>query len=406
MRVLQINATVNSGSTGRIAEDIGLVLMNNGHESYIAFGRGNQPSKSNKIKIGNQWDANWHGVVSLLLDRHGFASKKATRKLINKIEELKPDVINLHNIHGYYVNIEILFDYLKKINIPVVWTFHDCWPFTGHCSYFDSVACEKWKTHCQNCPKKSFYPKSLLIDNSFKNFSDKKQIFNQLGNLHIITPSNWLKNLVKQSFLSKFPVSCIHNGIDLSKFSPIENVEKLIQKWNLKDKIIVLGVASIWDRRKGLDDFISLSNKLSDTYQIILIGLTKKQKAQLPKNIIGIERTESIEELAEYYSLANVFVNPTYQDNFPTTNIEALACGTPVVTYNTGGSPEAIDKETGIVVEKGNVDELRDAIERVTSAKTEYYEKEKCRKRAEKHFDKNERYQDYLELFKTLVKES
>ena len=406
MRVLQINATVNSGSTGRIAEDIGLVLINVGHESYIAYGRGNQPSKSNKIIIGNQWDANWHGVVSLLLDRHGFASRKATKQLINKIEELKPDVINLHNIHGYYVNIEILFDYLKKINIPVVWTFHDCWPFTGHCSYFDSVACEKWKTHCQNCPKKSFYPKSLLIDNSFKNFSDKKQIFNQLDNLHIITPSNWLKNLVKQSFLSKFPVSCIHNGIDLSKFSPVENVEKLIQKWNLKDKIIVLGVANVWQLSKGLSDFVKLAEVLSDAYQVVLIGLTKKQIAQLPKNIIGIERTESIEELAEYYSLAKLFVNPTYQDNFPTTNIEALACGTPVVTYNTGGSPEAIDKETGIVVEKGNVNDLKTAIERVTSAKTEYYDKEKCRKRAEKHFDKNERYQDYLQLFKTLVKES
>lgn len=406
MRVLQINATVNSGSTGRIAEDIGLVLINVGHESYIAYGRGNQPSKSNKIKIGNQWDANWHGVVSLLLDRHGFASRKATKQLINKIEELKPDVINLHNIHGYYVNIEILFDYLKKINIPVVWTFHDCWTFTGHCTHFDSVACEKWKTHCQNCPKKSFYPKSLLIDNSFKNYSDKKQIFNQLNNLHIITPSNWLKNLVKQSFLSKFPVSCIHNGIDLSKFSPVENVEKLIQKWNLKDKIIVLGVANVWQLSKGLSDFVKLAEVLSDAYQVVLIGLTKKQIAQLPKNIIGIERTESIEELAEYYSLAKVFVNPTYQDNFPTTNIEALACGTPVVTYNTGGSPEAIDKETGIVVEKGNVNDLKTAIERVTSAKTEYYDKEKCRKRAEKHFDKNERYQDYLQLFKTLVKES
>ena len=406
MRVLQINATVNSGSTGRIAEDIGLILMNNGHESYIAYGRGNQPSKSNKIKIGNQWDANWHGVVSLLLDRHGFASRKATKQLINKIEELIPDVINLHNIHGYYVNIEILFDYLKKINIPVVWTFHDCWPFTGHCTHFDSVGCEKWKTQCEKCPKTKLYPKSIELDNSFKNYNDKKQIFNQLDNLHIITPSNWLKSLVKQSFLSKFPVSCIHNGIDLSKFSPVENVEKLIQKWNLKDKIIVLGVANVWQLSKGLSDFVKLAEVLSDAYQVVLIGLTKKQIAQLPKNIIGIERTESIEELAEYYSLAKVFVNPTYQDNFPTTNIEALACGTPVVTYNTGGSPEAIDKETGIVVEKGNVDELRDAIERVTSAKTEYYDKEKCRKRAEKHFDKNERYQDYLQLFKTLVKES
>ncbi|SHI61078.1 glycosyltransferase family 4 protein [Flavobacterium haoranii] len=406
MRVLQINATVNSGSTGRIAEDIGLVLINVGHESYIAYGRGNQPSNSNKIKIGNQWDVNWHGVVSLLLDRHGFASRKATKQLINKIEELKPDVINLHNIHGYYVNIEILFDYLKKINIPVVWTFHDCWPFTGHCTHFDSVGCEKWKTQCEKCPKTKLYPKSIELDNSFKNYNDKKQIFNQLDNLHIITPSNWLKSLVKQSFLSKFPVSCIHNGIDLSKFSPVENVEKLIQKWNLKDKIIVLGVANVWQLSKGLSDFVKLAEVLSDAYQVVLIGLTKKQIAQLPKNIIGIERTESIEELAEYYSLAKVFVNPTYQDNFPTTNIEALACGTPVVTYNTGGSPEAIDKETGIVVEKGNVNDLKTAIERVTSAKTEYYDKEKCRQRAEKHFDKNDRYQDYLQLFKTLVKES
>lgn len=404
MKILQINTTVNSGSTGRIAEDIGQVLMANGHESYIAYGRGTQKSKSNLIKIGSKKDMFIHGLISRLFDRHGFGSEKATKELLKQIDKIKPDVIGLHNVHGYYLNIEVLFNYLAERKIPVIWTFHDCWPFTGHCTYFDSVGCEKWKTQCEKCPKTKMYPASLGWDNSFKNFQDKKAIFNQVENLQIVTPSNWLKDLVKLSFL-KHTATCIHNGIDINQFRPLSDTDALKEKWQLLDKKVVLGVASTWDERKGLSDFNHLSESLPDNYQIILIGLTKNQLEKLPKNIIGIERTESVAELAQYYNIATVFVNPTYQDNFPTTNIEALACGTPVITYNTGGSPEAIDSETGIVVPKGNKKALRDAIVEWCEVKDENIVRAKCRERAIKQFNKDDRYLEYLHLYEKISSE-
>jgi glycosyltransferase involved in cell wall biosynthesis len=403
MRILQINTTVNSGSTGRIAEEIGKVIIANGHESYIAYGRGNQDSKSINIKIGSSRDINIHGVITLLTDRHGFGSKTATQKFIKKIDKINPDVIGLHNIHGYYVNIEILFNYIAEKNIPVIWTLHDCWAFTGHCTYFDSIGCEKWKTQCEKCPKTRMYPASFGYDNSFKNFQNKKFIFNQIENLQIITPSNWLKNLVAKSFL-KYPATCIHNGIDINQFKPISDTEVVIEKWGIKNKKIVLGVASIWDERKGLADFIELSKTLSIDYKIILIGLSKKQMVALPENIIGIQRTESTEELALYYSLASVFVNPTYQDNFPTTNIEALACGTPVITYKTGGSLEAIDEETGEVVPKGDKKALQEAIIKWCTAKNKVDVQKKCRERAIMFFNKDDRYAEYLHLYEKFSK--
>ena len=402
MKIFQINTTVNSGSTGRIAEEIGNVLIANGHESYIAYGRGNQNSKSTKIKIGSSTDVAIHGVITLLTDRHGFGSRKATHNLIKKIDEINPDVIGLHNLHGYYLNIEILFKYIAEKNIPVIWTFHDCWPFTGHCTYFDSVGCEKWKTQCNKCPKTKMYPKSIGLDNSFKNYNDKKRIFNQVQNLHIVTPSHWLKGLVKESYL-KHPVTCIHNGIDLNQFRLATNTDALREKLQLQNKKIVLGVASIWDERKGLLDFKKLARLLSDSYKIVLIGLTQKQIDILPNNMLGIKRTESVAELATYYSMANVFVNPTYQDNFPTTNIEALACGTPVITYNTGGSAEAIDEETGEIVQKGEIQLLKQAIEKWcenSSVKISI----KCRTRAEKFFNKEDRYSEYLAIYEQSLK--
>ncbi|WP_445718788.1 glycosyltransferase [Flavobacterium sp.] len=402
MRILQINTTVNSGSTGRIAEDIGKVLIAHEHESYIAYGRGNRPSKSKLLKIGTRFGVYWHGLLTLLTDRHGFGSKRATQKLIAEIEKLKPDAIGLHNIHGYYINIEILFNYIAQKNIPIIWTLHDCWAFTGHCTYFDSVSCEKWKTQCGKCPKTNMYPKSIELDNSFKNFNDKKRIFNQVQNLQIVTPSHWLKELVKESYL-KHPVTCIHNGIDLNQFRPAKNTDYLREKWQLQNKKIVLGVASIWDERKGLLDFNQLGLLLEDNYTILLIGLTQKQIDKLPENIIGISRTENTKELAIYYSMADVFVNPTYQDNFPTTNIEALACGTPVITYNTGGSPEAIDAETGEIVEKGAIQLLKQAIEYWCENNSEDTSK-KCRTRAENLFNKEDRYQEYLSIYEEILK--
>lgn len=401
MKILQINTTVNSGSTGRIAEDIGKILIANGHESFIAYGRGNQSSKSNLIKIGSQKDIILHGLKTALFDRHGFGSTKATQELIEKIEEIKPDVIGLHNIHGYYLNIEVLFNYLEIKKIPIVWTLHDCWAFTGHCTYFDSVGCEKWKTQCEKCPKKSFYPTSYLLDNSKKNYLDKKKLLNKVANGIIITPSKWLKNLVEESFL-KYPVKNIYNGIDLEIFKPQSTITSIKEKYHITKGKIILGVASIWDERKGLSDFVDLQHQIISDYQIVLVGLSAKQIKELPTGIIGIERTENIQELAALYSASDVFVNPTYQDNFPTTNIEALACGTPVITYNTGGSPEAIDELTGKIVSKGDVQALAKAIEEVLNNGKSFYTKA-CRLRTENRFNKEDRYVDYLLVYEKIV---
>jgi glycosyltransferase involved in cell wall biosynthesis len=388
MRVLQINDVVNSGSTGRIAEDIGVTLIDNGHESFIAYAKADRPSKSHKIKVGNKLDIYDHAIKTLLFDKHGLGSVKATKRLIKDVDSIKPDIIGLHNIHGYYLNYEILFDYIKREDIPVIWTLHDCWPFTGHCAYFERFGCEKWKTQCNTCPLTSYYPKSL-VDRSYNNYLDKKNAFQGVKNLKIITPSHWLKNYVEQSFLKDYPVQVIHNGINLNLFKP--KVFNFVE-----NEKIALGVASVWHPRKGLKDFEILRKHLSPSFKIVLIGLTKKQISALPEGIIGISRTESIEALVDWYNRATVFVNPTYIDNFPTTNIEALACGTPVITYNTGGSPEAIDKNSGIVIEKGDIVKLAQSIESMQKNKETIA---KCRKRAESLFDSKQRFLDYLNLY-------
>lgn len=400
MKVLQINATVNSGSTGRIAEDIGKVLIQNGHESYIAYGRGNSTSVSKLLKIGSQFDVYSHGLKTLLTDRHGFGSKKATLKLIEQIKEIKPDVVGLHNLHGYYINIEILFNFLAISNIPVLWTLFDCWAFTGHCTYFDDINCNKWQTHCEKCPKYKNYPSSW-IDNSFKNFDDKRELFLKIPNLEIVTHSNWLCGLVKKSYLKHFQVHVTPSAINLNLFK--QTLSMLQQQYGFGNKKILLGCASIWSNRKGYDDFLQL-NEIIDkvAYQIVLIGLNDNEIGNLPSNIIGIKRTESTQELAQWYSIAEVFINPTSQDNFPTTNLESLACGTPVITYNTGGSAESIDEETGVVVEKGNVDGLLKAIE-IISKKNKTILSANCRKRAELLYNDETRFMDYLNIFKSLA---
>jgi glycosyltransferase involved in cell wall biosynthesis len=399
MKVLQINTVANSGSTGRIAEEIGNVLMANGHQSYIAYGRNNATSSSQLIKIGNKWDNYIHGIYTLLTDKHAFVSTKATKKLISKIDRIKPDLIALHNLHGYYINISILFKYLQKRNIPVIWTLFDCWAFTGHCTYFDDINCEKWKTHCYNCPKHLKYPKSL-VDNSSFNFRQKKDLFSSIDHLELITHSKWLSKLVKKSFLSDYKVHVTPSAINLDLFKPIAS--NLEIRFNLSGKKVVLGVASTWDKRKGLNDFVKLSKVLDSSFQIVLIGLSKQQIGSLPDNIIGLNRTESIQELAQWYSLANVFINLTTQDNFPTTNIEALACGTPVITYNTGGSPEAIDLQTGCVVNKRNIDGVIRAVKELED-KGQILLSKACRARAVKFYDKTTRYQDYIKIFENMI---
>lgn len=399
--LLQINSVVNTGSTGRIAEEIGQTALATGWNSIIAYGRNDRKSISKKIRIGNDWAVKWHGLETRLIDNHGFASRSATKHLISQLREIKPDIIHLHNVHGYYLNIHVLFNFFKEYNGHVIWTLHDCWPFTGHCTYFDFAGCEKWKTECYSCPQKGEYPSSLFIDRSRTNYQLKKGLFTSLENLTLVPVSNWLGRLLKESFLKNYPIRTIHNGINTDIFKPIENKIKRTQL-GLENKFVILGVANVWSLRKGLQDFIELNSLLDDKFQIILIGLSKKQLKSIPSNILGLERTESVEALAEFYSMADVFVNPTYEDNFPTTNLEALACGTPVITYNTGGSPEAIDQHTGIVVEKGNITDLVLALKTIQLNDKEFFSYA-CRNRALEKFRKEERFAEYLSLYNSLL---
>ena len=395
--LFQINTSVNSCSHGRIAEEIGKLAIEQGWESYIAYGRVKRPSVSHTIKVGTNWDIRWHGLETRLFDRHGLASKKATKDLIVQIEKIQPNIIHLHNIHGYYLNIEILFDYLAKANIPVVWTLHDCWGLTGHCSNFDFIGCEKWKTQCYSCPQIREYPASYFIDRSTKNYFLKKKFFTSVKNLSIIPVSNWLKNIVKFSFLAEYPIQVINNGIDTHLFTPM-NGNAMRQKLGLINSFVLLGVANVWGSRKGLDDFLQLSRELSNNCKIVLVGLSNKQLNKLPSNIIGIARTENVVQLAELYSVADLFINPTWEDNFPTSNLEALACGTPVLTYNTGGSIEAITPEIGFVVEQGDINGILNAVNIVKEKGKTYYSNA-CRERAVKFYNNEDRYQEYIDLY-------
>ncbi|MGG1397349.1 glycosyltransferase [Bacillus salipaludis] len=396
MKVLQINSVCGVGSTGRIATDIHKILLKKEYESYIAYGRGVAKNCGTAIRIGNNNDIYSHIAKTRAFDKHGFGSKKATKDFIKKIRDVDPDIIHLHNIHGYYINVEMLFDYLKNENKPVIWTLHDCWAFTGHCAYFDYVGCNNWKTQCMNCPEIRSYPASFLRDNSKTNFLNKKRIFNGVNNLTIVTPSKWLADLVNESILREYPVKVINNGIDIDVFQPIDNDFR--KRYNLEEKFIILGVASTWDRRKGYKYFNELSNRLQKDEVIILVGLTEKQKEKLPENIIGITKTQNVNELVEIYSTSDVFVNPTMEDNFPTTNIEALACGTPVITFNTGGSVESIDDNCGYIVEKGNVSELYERINDIKNKSKNYY-MANCTSRAMELFNKEKRFYEYIELY-------
>ena len=361
MKILLINVVCGIRSTGRICTDLATALEAQGNEVKIAYGRETVPKQFQKyaVRIGSDLDVKMHGLKARLFDGAGFGSKLATIKFIEWIKKYDPDVIHIHNIHGYYINVEILFKYLKICEKKVIWTLHDCWAFTGHTAYCDSIQCKQWKYGCKKCSLIREYPSSL-IDRSSYNWERKKEIFTNVPNMTIVTPSYWLENLVKESFLKNYNVVTIHNGIDISKFHYVESEFKKINK--IEDKFVLLGVATSWDKNKGLKDFEKLSEKLDDRFQIVLVGLSKKQISKLPSKIIGIERTSSVKELAEIYSASDLFLNLSYCENYPTVNIEALACNTPIVVYNVGGNSEIVEQCGGTVVQRGNINELVDVI--------------------------------------------
>jgi len=399
MRVLQINTVNGTGSTGRIVVDLYKALENKGHSCFIAYGRGESPEGINSYKISTSPDTHIHALKTRITDKTGFYSAYATSRFLGKIDAFDPDIIHLHNLHGYYINIEILFDYLRHIKKPVVWTLHDCWAFTGHCAYFDYVKCEKWKTGCYSCPQKKNYPKSILLDNSKWNYKQKRQLFTSVENMTIVTPSSWLAGLVKESFLGKYDVRVINNGIDLDIFKP--SVNDYRKKHELKDIFIILGVANIWDKRKGLDDFIKLSRLLEDTYKIVLVGLSEKQLKTIPENIIGIEKTNNITKLAEIYSIADVYVNAGVEETMGLTTVEALACGIPVVVYDATAIPECVDESVGFIVEKNNIQALAEAIKLTKNMNP--FNKNSCITKA-KSYNKQNKYKEYLDLYTCLYK--
>lgn len=400
--LLQINSVVNTGSTGRIAEGIGQAAMKAGWKSYIAYGRYANPSQSELIKIGNKWDVYNHVLQTRLFDKHGLASKRATRKLIQQIEQIKPNIIHLHNIHGYYLNYPILFEYLSKTNIPVVWTLHDCWAFTGHCAHWAFVGCDRWKSGCNGCIQQKGYPSSWFKDSSAQNYEDKRNAFTSVSNITFVPVSDWLGNFIPDTFMKGYPISRIYNGIDLSVFQPQNKKEEIFQQYHIVTKYCVLAVTNVWTVSKGYNDLKKISSLLGNDYTLLMVGVSEKQQKELPTHIKGILRTENITQLADLYAVADVFVNPTYADSFPTTNLEALACGTPVITYRTGGSPEAISFETGLVVEQGDIQGLVKAIEKICQEGKGTYSKA-CRDRAVQYFNKEERFREYVDLYNQIL---
>lgn len=405
-RLLQINTCITQ-STGRIAQQIGEKAISDGWESYIAFpARATKvESKSKLINIGTKADQYIHALLTRIFDCCGFLSKRATKQLVKQIEKIRPDVIHLHNIHGYYLNIPILFDYLKKSGIPVVWTLHDCWAFTGHCVHYTCVSCFKWKSGCYDCPRKKTYPNSFLFDRSKQNFELKKRAYDNIPNITLVPVSYWLGHEVSQSILGKYKIHVIQNGIDVNVFRPRrDSVAGIKKKYGLCGKYIILGVATGWSEEVGLSTFFRLRKQLSEDFAIVMVGCTPNILKQLPDGIIGISRTNNVDELAEIYSAADILFNASYQETFGLVTAEAISCGTPVIVYNSTACSEIVTSETGYIAEVKNEIQVLNYIleDKMLDSTQRKVRSEKCRQYAIAHFDKNIKYQEYIKLYNSL----
>ena len=392
MKIVSINSLPN-GSTGRIMCEIADMSRKDGFDAYCYWGSWYFEIKEINVKygrFGSSIENKISAVFSILTGLQNFGSIIGTISLIKKIKKIDPDIIHLHNLHLWTINLPMLFKYIKKHNIKTVWTLHDCWAFTGGCPHFEALGCDKWKTGCFQCQQTTRFQ----LDHSRQNFELKKKLLQALGSrLTIVCVSEWLAQYVRQSFLGSCSINIINNGIDLSTFTPKETAGK---------RRMILGVSNVWPDYKGLPDFIHLHDILPKNIEMVLVGLSKNQIKNLPKGISGRERTSNIEELVNLYRSAMAFVNPTYNDSFPTVNLEALACGTPVITYRTGGSPEAVDEKTGIVIEKGDIDALANSIKSIASESIKF-NSDLCRQRAVENFNQKTQFNKYIDLYESLL---
>lgn len=404
MKVLQINTVYqNGGSTGRIAWEIQRLSQEKGIDAYVAYGYSTGNGRCDHEKeLQGTLRRKLNILRCRMWPRHGFYNEEETKRLIRWMNEIKPDIIHLHNIHNSYINVGVLFDYIKVHNIPVVWTLHDCWSFTGWCAYFDYAGCDKWQTHCHNCPNIHDYPTTWFFDLSESNFDKKRECFSGVKSLTLVTPSQWLADLTRKSYLKEYPVKVINNGIDTSVFKPCNDDSDIRNKYGIGDSKMILAMAMQMGKRKGIDYLLAMREQLNADECLVLVGGKPSEMEKLKTDrCVCIPRTSNVEELAAIYSAADVFINPTLEDNFPTTNIEALSCGTPVITFRTGGSVESVDDSVGMIVEKGDGEALLHTVREVLAKGKSSYTNA-CREKALRLYDKRERFMEYIELYKKI----
>lgn len=404
-KIFRITTEINRSSIGRTTEQIGKLILDEGWESYIAWGRTDGESASKKVKIGNKTSIYTHVLLTRLFDMHGYGSYFATKKLVKEMEQIKPDIVHLHDIHGYYINIEVLFEYLKKSGIPVVWTHHDNWSFTGHCASVLN-GCDKWKSQCNDCPIISHYPKSWFWDGSKRNYKLKKRLFTSLDKLYNVGVSEWTCNELRESFLNKYPIERIYNGVDTEVFKPYETAGKEVrEKYGLGNGLLLTAVATAWTENKGIKDYYALRKVLDKKYTLVFVGAPQNLIDKLPQGIIGIRRTDSMEELAKIYSASSIVMNLSLSESFGKTTVEGLSCGVPGIVNDCSASPELVDEKTGVVVHSGDVKSVLKAIDTImswdrTATATA------CRKRATELFNIHNNWPKYIELYKRVLREN
>lgn len=404
-KILQINATANWGSTGKIAEQINLLAQKDGWDTYIAYGRNANKSQSELIKVGSNLSVYEHFAEYRFLDNDGLASRIATKQLIKRIKEIVPNIIHLHNIHDHWLNYRILFEYLNKLSIPIVWTQHDCWSFTGGCWYYSNIGCNQWVDECKPlCPARKNNHFRRLINHTEKHYQLKKELFTATSNLTLVPVSRWLESEIKKSFLKDKTIYTICNGIDTNVFHPVQDIKTTMEKYGLEDGRYIMGVASIWAGRKGFSDYLKLASLIPNDIKIVLVGLDEQKREEAKQvGIIGIARTENVNELVALYSGASIVMNLSYEETFGLTTVEGFACGTPSIVYNATASPELITPETGVVVEPGDIEGVSIAVQSLMEKEKPVQE---CRERAVNYYNNIDRFNEYISLYERLLKEN
>jgi len=395
-KLLQINVTANWGSTGKIAELIGREAMAQGWESYIAYGRYYNTSESKLIKIGGRLDTYIHFAGQRIFDNEGLWSRTATKCLIHRIEEIKPDIIHLHNIHDHYLNYKLLFEYLNQSDVKVVWTMHDFWAITGHCMHFISAGCNRFESMCHDCPMRKVYPKSF-IDRSRQNYDLKRDLFSLNKNMTIVAVSDWVGNLFRRSFLNHIPIHVIPNGIDLLHFKPTHSTSNLFE-----GKFVIMSVASQWKHDKGIEHYMALSKQLDSDEIIVLVGVDTTLKTQLPQNIIGLNPVYDAQQLAVLYTRADVVTIMSSAETFGLTVVEGYACGTPAVVFDNSAPPHLITPQTGFVVPDGDIDAAYHAMKEIKRKGKNYFS-ESCLRLTSQRYDKKISTMKYISLYKSIL---